>query len=160
MSFNYPTIVLSDTQSIEFCKMQECHVMQISMIEKECFEQSWSYNLFYNELFDQSKHYFVACCNERVIGYGGFAQILDEAHIMNIAVKGLYRNKGIGQAILELIIEDAIHLKIKAITLEVREDNKSAIALYEKNGFKCSGIRKKYYNNTHNALIYWKELLD
>ncbi len=42
------------------------------------------------------------------------------------------------------------------ITLEVNENNKIAIHLYEKYGFKIIGTRKKYYNNKYNAYIMTK----
>lgn len=158
MEFKHTFLKISDTQNIIFEKMAEKHIQQIAQVEAECFDDAWSYGLFYNELLDENKHYFVAIDENVVVGYGGYAQVLDEAHIMNIAVKGLYRNKGIGKEILNLIIDDAINRNIRAITLEVREGNDSAVALYEKKGFECAGLRKKYYNNTHNALIYWKEL--
>lgn len=159
MDFKDTLLNISDTQSVEFVTMADKHILQVAELDKLCFEeQAWSYGLFLNELLDGNKHYFVAQLNDEVIGYAGYAQILDEAHIMTIAVKGLYRNKGIGKALLDLIINDATKRKIRAITLEVREGNDKAVALYQKKGFECAGIRKKYYNNTHNALIYWKEL--
>lgn len=40
-----------------------------------------------------------------------------------------------------------------SITLEVNENNLPAIHLYEKFNFKRLGLRKKYYNNTDNAVI-------
>jgi ribosomal-protein-alanine N-acetyltransferase len=45
------------------------------------------------------------------------------------------------------------------MTLEVRPSNDTAIRLYERNGFKTEGRRKKYYeNNGEDALIMWKVL--
>ena len=77
-----------DTQNIRIEKMKFEHIEQIAAIEKACFGQNaWSGALFYSELLDGNKHYFVAVKNNSVIGYGGYAHILDEAHIMNIAVE-------------------------------------------------------------------------
>ena len=50
------------------------------------------------------------------------------------------------------------NLNLVSITLEVNENNLDAIKLYEKFGFEKLGIRKKYYNNTDNALIMTKKL--
>jgi ribosomal-protein-alanine N-acetyltransferase len=47
----------------------------------------------------------------------------------------------------------------KHMTLEVRQSNIVAIALYEKYGFESVGIRPKYYMDTNeDALVMWKEL--
>lgn len=157
MDFEYPNINNIDTQFLIFTKMQESHIKQMAEIEKECFElDAWSFLTLKNELYDENKHYLIAEYNNLVIGYGGYAQILDEAHIMNIAVRSQFRNKGIGSIILDKIISDAKKRGIGALTLEVMESNNAAIRLYEKKGFECLGIRKNYYRNKHNALIYWK----
>ena len=47
---------------------------------------------------------------------------------------------------------------MEKISLEVNEENKVAIHLYENNGFEKIGIRKKYYNGKNNAIIMTKVL--
>lgn len=56
---------------------------------------------------------------------------------------------------LEALINKAKEKSI-LITLEVNEENKSAINLYKKYGFQTIGIRKKYYNNKFDAYIMTK----
>ena len=56
------------------------------------------------------------------------------------------------------MIDLAISLNLKIINLEVRESNISAIKLYKKFGFEVCGLRKKYYNNTENAILMKKAL--
>ena len=60
---------------------------------------------------------------------------------MNIIVKKEYRKKGIGQILLEKLISLSKETKLNTIILEVNVNNKIAINLYKKNGFK--EIRKK-----------------
>lgn len=152
-------VKLVSVATIEIIPMLDKHIPHIVEIEQECFGQdAWSYGLFAHELLDKHKHYFVATVQGKVLGYGGYAQILDEAHIMNIAVRGLYRKRGIATVILERVFNDAQKRGIKAITLEVQEGNINAINLYQKSGFMLAGIRKKYYRNKYNALIYWRNL--
>ena len=92
------------------------------------------------------------------MGYAGTWQILEEAHITNIAVSPDYRRKKVGEALLTTIINDCRNNGIKYITLEVRVSNTPAINLYEKYGFKSLGTRKGYYqNNNEDALIMWTE---
>ena len=76
---------------------------------------------------------------------------------MNIVIKKTYRNQGIGTLLLENLILLAKDLNISTLFLEVNEQNKPAIHLYEKLGFKKLGVRKKYYNN-NNGIIMKKNL--
>jgi ribosomal-protein-alanine N-acetyltransferase len=42
-------------------------------------------------------------------------------------------------------------------TLEVRRSNEGAIALYERDGFRVAGLRRRYYqDNGEDALIMWR----
>lgn len=149
----------NDTQNIVYTKMLAQHLQEVAELETLCFgDEAWSLNLFSNELNDENKRYFVALAENHVVAYGGYAHIIDEAHIMNIAVAPAYRQNGIGRRIVEYLIRDAKYRGIVAMTLEVKSNNTAAKALYEKLGFELSGIRKKYYKNTQDALIYWKQL--
>ena len=76
---------------------------------------------------------------------------------MNIVIKKTYRNQGIGTLLLENLILLAKDLNIFTLFLEVNEQNKPAIHLYEKFGFEKLGVRKKYYNN-NNGIIMKKNL--
>lgn len=140
-------------------KMTSEDICFIAAIERQAFgNHAWSEGLFADELSGASKHYFVAVCGGVVCGYGGFAHIIDEAHIMNIAVDKSYRKQGIGFAVLQEILGEAKTLDVRAVTLEVRIDNTAAKALYEGAGFILSGIRKDYYGKNEHALIYWLTL--
>ncbi|MDD3946523.1 MAG: ribosomal protein S18-alanine N-acetyltransferase [Clostridia bacterium] len=137
--------------------LEERDTAAIASIEKETFgDHAWSQNLFLEEIQDTTKHYFVALCEGGALcGYGGFAHIMDEAHIMNIAIDRAYRKLGFGRALLKTLLEEAKSLGVRAVTLEVRENNAAARALYESEGFVLAGIRKDYYGLYAHALIYW-----
>ena len=105
-----------------------------------------------------AKYFSVFNENDELIGYCGCWQILEEAHITNIAVTPEYRRNHIGEALLTKLIDECYKNMAKYITLEVRVGNKPAIALYEKYGFKSLGTRKGYYqDNNEDALIMWTE---
>ena len=146
-------------QDYKIEKLSQNNLSQVAKIDKECFgDNSWSYSLYLDELSDPQKYYKVACDKAKVIGYGGFSHIIDEAHIMNIAVTSSYRSKGVGSLILNSLIQQARDLKIKAMTLEVNQNNIIAIDFYKKNDFEIKGIRPKYYSNKDSALILWRFL--
>lgn len=87
------------------------------------------------------------------MGFAGAIKIIDEVNIMNIVVKKDKRGFKIGSALLEEILKISKQQKAKTIILEVNEKNLPAIKLYQKYGFKQIGLRKKYYNNTDDALL-------
>jgi ribosomal-protein-alanine N-acetyltransferase len=141
---------------IQIKKLTINDIDALHAVEVEAFENlAWDKQLFLNELEDSTKHYFVAYISQIFAGYIGFAHIADEAHIMNIAVAKNLRGLGVGGALLNAACEVAKSLNIKAVTLEVSENNQNAISLYTRFGFKTAGLRPNYYGKGDNALILW-----
>ena len=124
---------------------------------EEKFDKFWTYGILKSEIVNINSKYIVAKYKEEIVGFAGITIILDESNIMNIVVKKEKRMKGIGKLLLQKLIEISQELGTKFITLEVNINNKPAINLYKKFGFKEVGIRKKYYNSIDDALIMTKE---
>ena len=122
------------------------------------FDDFWNYNVFKSELENKNSKYVIAKLNDEIVGFGGIWFSVDDIHITNIVVKKCYRNKKIGTLILSALIDMGKNQAQKSITLEVNSNNIPAQKLYENFGFKTIGIRKKYYNNTDDAIIMTKEL--
>ena len=57
------------------------------------FDEFWNYNVFKAELQSENSKYLVAKLNNEIIGFAGIKIIIDEADIMNIVTKKIYRNK-------------------------------------------------------------------
>jgi [ribosomal protein S18]-alanine N-acetyltransferase len=93
-----------------------------------------------------------------IVGYGGLWLSVDEGHITTIAVAPEYRGRGIGELILNGLIDQGMALNADMLTLEVRVSNVVAQQLYLKYGFKAAGTRPRYYtDNGEDALIMWTE---
>ena len=123
------------------------------------FDDFWNYNTLKNELLNHNSKYIMAKSNNEIVGFSGIWKSVDDVHITNIVTAKKYRNKNIGSLMLSKLIEMARNEKgITSITLEVNLNNIPAQKLYEKFDFKVVGIRKKYYNNTDDAIIYTKNL--
>lgn len=141
--------------------METKDIEQIMEIESVIFgEYHWTPQSFISEIDNELGNYFVAIdrSTEQVIGYGGFWLIFDEAHITTIAVRPNLRNKGVGEILLQKMIDVGYAKNTKWFTLEVRAGNIAAQNLYYKYGFKSLGLRKKYYqDNDEDALIMWTE---
>lgn len=136
--------------------MKEEHISSIAELEKQCFSQPWSENALREELDNENSHFLVALGDE-LAGYIGVQEICGEAYITNVAVFENHRKQGIGRALLKAACDGAESRKCEFITLEVRESNSSAIALYESEGFEIAGTRKNFYSDpTENGVIYTK----
>ncbi len=128
----------------------------ISKLEIDIFKNSaWSVNNILYEIRNNSNNIFVVEENNQgIIGYIFIRIIKPEAHILNIAVAKDYRRIGVGTELFEFGIDYIKKKGCKEVFLEVKENNTAAKRLYEKFGFKKIGIRKKYYADNENALIY------
>lgn len=122
------------------------------------FDDFWNYNLFKSELENKNSMYIVAKSNNQIVGFAGIWFSVDDIHITNIVVKKNCRNQKIGSLMLNNLIKLCENRTQKSITLEVNSNNIPAQKLYQKFGFKNVGIRKKYYNNTEDAIIMTKTL--
>ena len=143
---------------LSFRSATEADVSEIARIEALSFKTPWSTEMISSEMREPLSHFTVAEVENTVVGYFGYLHILDELHILNVAVDPLHRGCGVGKEMMERLLLEARALSVRAITLEVRESNRSAIRLYERVGFKLAGIRPHYYTDKENALIYWLEL--
>ena len=161
-SFFCGRIGLMDNEklTIKIRLMEVTDVDGVIEIERRAYgEHHWSRDSFISEIKNELARYYCAVDDEnKIIGYAGTWQILEEVHITNIAVDPNLHRMHIGEALLTRIIEDCYKNLVKYITLEVRVSNIAAINLYEKYGFKSFGVRKGYYqNNNEDALIMWTE---
>ena len=138
--------------------MQEADLGQIMEIERACFPSPWSQQSFLAEF---EKDYSMMICaveGDQIAGYLIAWLLLDEIHIANLAVHPKERRRGIGELLVQYLIDRSDGFRW--IALEVRESNRGARKLYEKLGFRRRGIRRNYYTNEiENAVIMQKNLI-
>ena len=144
---------------ISFSSLKESDLEEVLAIERASFPTPWTRGMFLEDTARGDIAVFIVARSEnRIIGYGGFWLVLNEAHLGNLAVHPRFRHQGIGKEILKKLIEIACSKKANLMTLEVRETNEIARALYEKMGFKLVAIRKGYYQDTkEDAYIFLKD---
>ena len=148
-----------EINKIEISKMTLTDFEEIQNILISEFDDFWNSETLKNELENNNSYYIVAKINNNIVGFAGIKTVLEEADIMNVVTKKDIRNSGIGSALFSAIIDYAKSNKVKKITLEVNENNLSAIHLYEKFGFVKIAERKKYYNGTDTAIIMQLNLI-
>ena len=135
--------------------MNDEYLKRIATDLKE-YDHFWNEKILKDEFENPNSKYFVICDSDEIFGFAGLWFNIDEAHIMNIAVREKYRKMGIGSELLEYMIGVAKSFDKNCITLEVREDNAPAIGLYEKFDFSVDGRRTRYYHNLVDAIIMTK----
>lgn len=114
---------------------------------------------YLRDLRNRNSLYLVARRNGEVVGYAGMWLIGDEAHISTLAVHPSCRRRGLGRRLLSYLLEAAEERGAREVTLEVREANSAARALYEQFGFKSRGLIPHYYGDTgEDALVMGKAL--
>ncbi len=134
--------------------VSESMLPQIERIEQACFSVPWTPAQLASQL-DESRYVFLAAVQDgRVLGYIGMLYVLDEGYISNVAVSPAFRRRGIADKLITELLRRANALSLSFVTLEVRESNIPAIALYENQGFERVGLRKDYYEKPReNALL-------
>ncbi len=140
--------------------MQLADVAEVRIIDEMSFSMPWPENsyrfeLLQNEVSDlQVVEYWRSDAAHQIIGMIVTWLIVDEAHIATIAVHPDFRNQRIGQKLLAAALQNAFEKGMRWATLEVREHNLPAQALYRHFGFEIMGRRQKYYkDNGEDALI-------
>ncbi len=127
----------------------------VAAIERSCFEPGDAFSR-------RQLHYLVtrsqggcrvACRGNEVVGYLSLLarRTAQNLRIYSVAVAPEARGLGVGQQLVDAAVDAARELGLRTLTLEVRTDNRPAIALYERNGFRCDKLLRGYYHDGTDA---------
>jgi ribosomal-protein-alanine N-acetyltransferase len=129
---------------------------EVIAIERRVFPTPWSLAMFVLELSKQTGICLAAVSERRLVGYLICSRYDTVWHVMNVAVDVDFQRKGLASRLLAELYarvddDDA------RFTLEVRRSNTVAIHLYEREGFRAAGMRRRYYqDNGEDALVMWR----
>ena len=144
------------TNDIEIRRLTYSDLPQVIAIERQAFPTPWSLSMFVLELSKPSGICLAALVRGRLAGYLICSRYDTVWHVMNVAVDPRIRRRGIASRLMEELFA-AADRPHEQYTLEVRESNDGAIALYERFGFRGAGHRRGYYHdNREDALIMWR----
>jgi ribosomal-protein-alanine N-acetyltransferase len=87
-----------------------------------------------------------------LLGYALFWHVVDELHLLNVAVAIPWRRQGIGRALVNDLIAYGRAHAVARVLLEVRAGNLAAITLYEQLGFTRFNVRERYYADDEDAI--------
>jgi [ribosomal protein S18]-alanine N-acetyltransferase len=153
---------------VEIRRLSYPDLPHVIAIERRVFPTPWSLAMFVLELSKQSGICLAATVaqdaagkagstgGQRLVGYLICSRYDTVWHVMNVAVDGDYQRRGLASAMLAELyarVGDS-HARF---TLEVRRSNDVAIHLYEREGFRAAGTRRRYYqDNGEDALVMWR----
>jgi len=141
-------------EEIVICPMAESDLDEVLAIENSSFPRPWVREHFLAEL--ASPHAFplsAFTADGRLAGYICPTLVLDEGHIMDVAVHPDFRGRGVGRLLVERVMGDCRDAGAAYVSLEVRVSNAAAIALYRGLGFTETRTRRRYYENGEDALL-------
>ncbi len=99
---------------------------------------------------------------QRVVAFYVVSLVLDELHILNLAVEPGHQGKGFGHDVMQELFDLAAAQNLEKLLLEVRASNDTAQSLYDKWGFEQIGLRKNYYRTQdkgrEDALVLMRQL--
>jgi ribosomal-protein-alanine N-acetyltransferase len=130
-------------------------VPSVNALEQRLFPaDAWPLQMFIDELSQTTtRRYLVAETDGGIVGYAGLMCIEPIADVQTIAVVPEFEGRGIGSALLTLLIGEARRRGAGDVLLEVRADNPRAQQLYLRFGFEQIHTRRKYYRDGVDALI-------
>ena len=148
---------------IRFEPLRWWHIDQCAELDRLLFPDSaWSAETFWSELarVPDSRHYVVAVndddrptAHESVVGYAGLATVVPDADVQTIAVADLARGIGLGRALLDELLREAVNRGCSTVLLEVAADNDRAIGLYRSRHFVELSRRRDYYAPGRDAIV-------
>lgn len=133
----------------------------ILVIENQQFPEPWSRAMMLDEISNvESRRYSVAVEQGVVIGYLGLMFVMhDEMHINSIGTRRGHEGRGVATSLLDEAWAVVRDRGVSRATLEVAVSNTRALELYYRYGFAPVGVRKNYYQKTHeDALILWADI--
>lgn len=151
--------IMEDFRQIIIRNANEGDLKGLAEIEQACFSVPWSEESLRYEVCENEDALILVSqeMDGTLTGYLGVWCIVDEGHILNVAVRPEYRRMQVGTALVTAMLKITERKGIKSHTLEVRKSNEAAISLYKRFGFQEAGIRPHYYEDDgEDAVIMWR----
>ncbi|WP_261806662.1 ribosomal protein S18-alanine N-acetyltransferase [Lapidilactobacillus luobeiensis] len=144
-----PVTWLSGAVSLTLRPLVVADLNQALAIERDVYDGKtpWDRLVFMNELSRQQDRLYLGLftADDLLVGFIGAWFSNNETHVTNIALRRSWQQQGWGQRLMGYLIAVASARGCRIMTLEARVDNKNALALYRRLGFRDVRIRKNYY---------------
>ena len=142
--------MLRDHDQLTYAPMVVGDVDEVFALETSVYPHPWSRGNFIDSLASGYNSWTLRDDAGSLVGYFLLMPIVDEAHLLNVAVAQPRQREGLGLYLLDKVCACARGLAMDSILLEVRPSNLRALKVYERYGFSEIGRRKAYYP-AHNG---------
>jgi [ribosomal protein S18]-alanine N-acetyltransferase len=134
----------------------------LAEIHGASFHRGWGEGEFERMLTERNTLVHRLRMGRKIIGFSVSRMAADEAEILSIAVAETHRGRGLSNSLLLTHLGHLAGRGIRAVFLEVEENNPPARRLYERTGFTVVGRRERYYQQSGgeplNALLMRRDL--
>jgi len=151
----FPVFLATNMANIAITKATWSDASSLARIDELVFGGTFKEQDFLDYLDNPIYCFSVAKIDEKAVGYIGYMIIAGEADIINIGILPDFRGLGIGNMLMDSMINE-LKNKATCIHLEVRESNNIAISLYKKYGFIATGVSKNHYKEPIENAIRMK----
>jgi len=134
-----------DLARLNYEPMQDSDIDEVVALEERVYPYPWTRGNFADSLASGYHAWVLRNQAMQLMGYFLVMQMVDEAHLLNVAVAQEWQGQGLGRFLLNQSVACARGLGMESMLLEVRPSNERALDLYQRYGFEQIGRRKGYY---------------
>ncbi|NRR28819.1 ribosomal protein S18-alanine N-acetyltransferase [Oxalobacteraceae bacterium] len=134
-----------DLARLNYEPMQANDIDEVLALEQTVYPYPWSRANFVDSLASGYQAWVLRDAGGDLMGYFLIMAIVDEAHLLNVAVSAERQRQGLGRLLLNQAVACSRGLGLESVLLEVRPSNSRALAIYQRYGFHEIGRRKAYY---------------
>jgi ribosomal-protein-alanine acetyltransferase len=145
---------------IEVSSAGSADIPAVASLAAASLPQPWPAPLFEKELRRDEARLWVARQGARRIGFLAARRVVDEIHVLSVAVDPAHRRRGVARAMLDAALRDETAGGVRSALLEVRASNLAARAFYASTGFVAVGRRSRYYADGEDALLMTRSARD
>ncbi len=124
----------------------------IGALEARCFDDPWSAGSVADFWASPGARAWLAEVDGQAVAHALFRVVAGEAELLRVATAPAWRRRQVAGTLLGAAFAELDGAGVDC-HLEVRADNRAALALYGALGFEPSGRRKKYYADDCDACL-------
>ena len=154
---NFVTRLLSRSEPT-ISEARQRDAAAIAALHAASFQRGWGEDEFHRLLIDRAVVAHRAMIGRTMVGFILSRMAAGEAEILSVAIAPAWRGRGFARPLLDLHLRRLAGLGVRAVFLEVDENNEPACRLYRNAGFSEVGVRKGYYQEGASALVLRRDL--
>ncbi len=146
---------------LQLCRLSMADIDDILAIEERVYAHPWSRGNFSDSFINQDLAFGLRDQAGQLRAYFILMAVVDEAHILTIAVDQPWQAQGYARCLLVCIEQITQSENMQGVLLEVRRSNQRAQKVYLAAGYQEIGQRRAYYpceNGREDAIVMRKTL--